>query len=264
MTHRVQYNAYLHTAVTYRLLVEALTRSPEEVPMLKVKTSEWPLEVPTFIPAPGEKGKLLALLEVLSPRGARRPIVLLNPNASDLMPLRRWPRGKFVALGRALLERHPDLTVVITGAPAEAVEAEALCTALGSPRAVCVAGKTTLRDLIVLYTISDVLVTNDSGPAHFSSMTDIHSVVLFGPETPSLFGALSPKTKILSAGLACSPCVSVYNHRSSACRDNQCMQAISVSEVLATIEAALDEREGREPSLPRPRVELPEGPGLPA
>jgi hypothetical protein len=34
-----------------------------------------------------------------------------------------------VALGRALLERHPDLTVVITGAPAEAVEAEALCTA---------------------------------------------------------------------------------------------------------------------------------------
>jgi ADP-heptose:LPS heptosyltransferase len=33
----------------------------------------------------------------------------------------------------------------------------------------------TLRDLLVLYTLADVLVTNDSGPGHFSSLTPIRA-----------------------------------------------------------------------------------------
>ena len=45
--------------------------------------------------------------------------------------------------------------------------------------------KTTLRQLLVLYTRSEILVTNDSGPAHFASLTAIHVVTLFGPETPA-------------------------------------------------------------------------------
>ena len=48
------------------------------------------------------------------------------------------------------------------------------------------AGKTTLRQVLVLYARSEILVTNDSGPAHFASMTPIHVVTLFGPETPAL------------------------------------------------------------------------------
>jgi len=39
------------------------------------------------------------------------------------------------------------------------------------------------------YNISAVLVTNDSGPAHFSAITPIRSIVLFGPETPRLYGS---------------------------------------------------------------------------
>jgi ADP-heptose:LPS heptosyltransferase len=33
-----------------------------------------------------------------------------------------------------------------------------------------------------------VLVTNDSGPAHFATLTGIHVVVFFGPETRSSTG----------------------------------------------------------------------------
>ena len=51
------------------------------------------------------------------------------------------------------------------------------------------AGKTTLRQLLVLYTLAEVLVTNDSGPAHFATLTRIRVVMLFGPETPELFAA---------------------------------------------------------------------------
>ena len=75
------------------------------------------------------------------------------------------------------------------------------------------------------------MVTNDSGPGHFSSVTDLHTVVLFGPETPALYGSLG-KSIPITAQLACSPCVSAANHRKTPCQDNVCMKAISVSHVL--------------------------------
>jgi hypothetical protein len=35
------------------------------------------------------------------------------------------------------------------------------------------------------------------------------------------------------AGLACSPCVNALNNRQTTCRNNACMQAIGVEQVLA-------------------------------
>jgi ADP-heptose:LPS heptosyltransferase len=104
------------------------------------------------------------------------------------------------------------------------------------------AGKTTLRQVLVLYTRSEILVTNDSGPAHFASMTPVHVVTLFGPETPALFAARSPNTTVLWAGIACSPCVNAYNNRQSVCRNNLCMQAITVDDVFEKVTALYDSR----------------------
>lgn len=101
---------------------------------------------------------------------------------------------------------------------------------------------------MLLYMRSELLVTNDSGPAHFASLTPIHVVTLFGPETPALFGARSANTTALWAGLACSPCVNAYNNRQSPCRDNLCMQAISVDQVFAVVAKIYDARRAAERS----------------
>ena len=106
------------------------------------------------------------------------------------------------------------------------------------------AGRTSLRDLIVLYTLADVLVTNDSGPGHFASLTEIDAVVLFGPETPALFAPLGGRAHVVWAGLACSPCVSAFNYRLSPCRNNVCMQAITVDQVSGKVREALAARSG--------------------
>lgn len=103
---------------------------------------------------------------------------------------------------------------------------------VGSPRCHSLAGRTTLRELLVLYTLADLLVTNDSGPAHFATLTPISVVTLFGPETPKLFAARTPRNSIVFAGLACSPCVNALNNRQTTCRRNECMTAISVDQVL--------------------------------
>lgn len=243
MTHRMQYLPHLHISQQYATLAEAAFHDPGERPMLKV-----PLQTitsnrastPQFVPAPGE---LEAVRQRLgAPAGSDQPVIILNPNASDLLPLRKWQTSKFAELAKRILDAFPSALIVLTGAPSERAAADALCRDLNSPRVLSFAGETTLRELLSLYSIADVLVTNDSGPGHFAALTPVHAVVLFGPETPRLFGPISPHATVIWKELACSPCVSVFNHRLSPCRNNVCMQTISVDEVLAAVERSLQSR----------------------
>ncbi|HMF81631.1 MAG TPA: glycosyltransferase family 9 protein [Candidatus Acidoferrum sp.] len=241
MTHRLLYNPHLHTSQMFEAMVEALTRDPALLPTFDFTPSaNQPLA--RFRPSLSEVAEINTLLQRENPRIGSAPLILLNPNASDLLPLRRWPSLRYVELARRLLERYPELFIGFTGAPAEAGPNNQLANEVGSDRVIRLAGKTTLRQVLVLYTRSEILVTNDSGPAHFGSMTPIHVVTLFGPETPALFAARSPNATALWAGIACSPCVNAYNNRQSVCRNNLCMQAITVDDVFVEVTRIYDSR----------------------
>jgi len=241
MTHRLLYNPHLHASEMFEAMVEALTRDPAVLPTFDFKPSaNQPL--PKFRPSLSEVAETDALLQRENPRIGSAPLLLLNPNASDLLPLRRWPAVRYLELARRLLERYPDLFIGFTGSSTEASPNKRLADEVGSSRVIPLAGKTTLRQLLVLYTRSEILVTNDSGPAHFASMTPIHVVTLFGPEIPALFAARSPNTSVLWAGIACSPCVNAYNNRQSVCRNNLCMQAITVDAVFEEVSRIYDSR----------------------
>jgi ADP-heptose:LPS heptosyltransferase len=96
-----------------------------------------------------------------------------------------------------------------------------------------------MEDLVPLYALSQVMVTNDSGPAHFAAPVGLPTIVLFGPETPDLYGALNDRAEFITARLACSPCVSAMNHRSTACNDAACMRAIPTGQVLDAVRRLL-------------------------
>ena len=239
MTDRLLYNPHLRTSQMFEAMVEALTRDPAVLPTFDFTPSvNQPLA--RFRPSPFEAAEINALLQRENPRIGSAPLILLNPNASDLLPLRRWAPLRYVQLARRLLERYPELFIGFTGAPGEAPLNNQLADEVGSDRVIRLAGKTTLRQVLVLYTRSSILVTNDSGPAHFASMTPIRVVTLFGPETPTLFAARSPNAIALWAGIACSPCVNAYNNRQSVCRNNLCMQAITVDDVFKEVTGIYD------------------------
>ena len=233
MTHRLLYNPHLHTSQIFQVLVEALRYDPKLLPTFDFKPPPADNETPQFVPAAQERATVQEMLR--SETGGQPPLVLLNANASDMLPLRRWQLERYAELARRLLARYPELHIAFTGATNEAAAAVKLAQNVGSSRCFSLAGKTSLRQLLVLYTLADVLVTNDSGPAHFATLTPIEVVTLFGPETPDLFGARTPRSTVLWAGIACSPCVSAYNNRLSGCHDNRCMQAISVDQVFETV-----------------------------
>jgi len=234
LTHRVQHNPYLHTSKAYLLLVHALEVDKNDIPLLKVPESALQVEAPKINPSEEELKSVRQLLnEKLG--GIKGPIVLLNPNASDMLPLRKWPTDRFMELGNRILAEHSESSIVITGAPSEQDDCQQIAANFNSNRVVSVAGETSLYDLIVLYSIADILVTNDSGPGHFASMTDIKTIVMFGPETPQLFGPLGDNIEVIWKNLACSPCVNAFNHRFSPCNNNVCMQEITVEEVYSKV-----------------------------
>ena len=235
MTHKMLYNPHLHTAAMFQVLVQALECDPARLPTLDFTPPSSEQSLRPFAPRPEEAEAVRAIIP-------GKPLILLNPNASDLLPLRRWPSERYVDLARRLLDELPEAYVGFTGAPEEADETDRLTQQVGSPRCVCLGGKTTLRQLMALYCASEILVTNDSGPAHFASLTPIHVITLFGPETPALFAARTPRHEALWVGLGCSPCVNAFNNRQSPCRDNVCMQQISVEQVFQAVRRAYTAR----------------------
>jgi ADP-heptose:LPS heptosyltransferase len=233
MTHRVLYNPHLHTSRTFTSLVLALDADPEALPTFGVVPPESP-PLPLFQPDPAEKADVARMLAESGVAAGGR-LVVLNANAGDLLPLRKWDQANYAELARRLIAEFPGLWVAFTGSPEEAPAVEGVARAVGSPRSVCLAGRTTLRQLLIMFGLAEVLVTNDSGPAHFGALTTIDVVALFGPETPLLFSAPGPRNHAVWAGIACSPCVNAFNNRQTACRDNVCMKAISVDEVFGVV-----------------------------
>jgi ADP-heptose:LPS heptosyltransferase len=233
MTHRLLYNPHLHTTAMFQVLVQALQCDPGELPTLGFRPPSAPVAFRPFSLRLEEVETVKAMLP--QKEGKVVPLILLNPNASDLLPLRQWPSHRYAELAKRLLAKFPEVHIGFTGAPGEANAMEPLVRTVGSERCFCLAGKTTLRQLMVLYTLAKTLVTNDSGPAHFASLTLINVITLFGPETPALFAARTPRNLAIWAGLSCSPCVNAYNNRQSACRNNLCMQSITVDQVFEQV-----------------------------
>jgi len=245
LTHRVVYNPHVHTSQAFLTLAMALDEPESDVPMGKFPLPTARGVAPKVRADPASRDRMLDRLARERPAVAGKRLIVVNPNASQLIPIRRWPLGSFVALVRALLA-DPMNACVLTGSPDERADARAVADAVNSDRVVDLSGKTSVRDLIDLYAAADLLVTNDSGPAQIAAVTNIHILVLFGPETPDLYRPLTDPERctVMYSHYACSPCVSAFNQRNTACTENRCLTTISADTVHAAAAAILQRRAG--------------------
>ena len=241
LTHKVAYNPHLHIAKNFIALANALISDKAELPFSKTIVRDDEIKpAKAAIGKSAKEAMRQKIREVYSAYDAgRHRIVLFNANASELLPIRRWPEEHYISLARTIVRRYPEVVILMTGGESERTVLETIRSAIRSERCVNFAGRTGLSELPALYSISAFMLSNDSGPPHFASVTDMPSFVIFGPETPLLYGPLGNATPIY-AGLAGSPCVSAANHRKTACIDNVCLQVITPEQVFSILQPKLE------------------------
>jgi len=227
----VLYNPYRHISDQFLALVDAIESST--VPKNKFEAYDGvPKEAPAMRLREGEQQETEKRLYGDFPAIRGRKLVLLYPSGG-ILPIRAWPLASFCATAGSLVER--GFAVAVIGMPEDKSLARTIQEHCRSPLCVDLTGYTkSIRDLLVIFHFASLLITNDGGPGQFAVMTPIRSILLFGPETPALYGPNSPRAKVFFSGIACSPCLTAYNHRNSPCDgDNRCLKVITPEAVLA-------------------------------
>jgi ADP-heptose:LPS heptosyltransferase len=172
-----------------------------------------------------------------------RPLVVLHPGSGDNFPGRRWPTRRFGLLARRLVDEHRAV-VAVTGGAAEAPLTREVVEA--SERDLAdLAGRLTLDELIALLARAALLVANDTGPVHLASALDVPVLGLYGPNTPRLYGPLSPGSTAFYDAPPCSPCITNLNYKTSRCRNPVCIRAIAVDRVAVAAGRLLEARAER-------------------
>ena len=183
----------------------------------------------------------------LLPRARHTGIVVLHPGSGDNFVGRRWPTRQFGLLARRLVDEG-GVRVVVSGSRGERDLAREVVEA--SRRDLLdVSGELTILELVALVARAHLLVANDTGPVHLASALGVPVLGLYGPNTPRLYGPLSPGSVSFYDAPPCSPCITNFNHKTSRCLNPVCIRAIGVEPVaeaaLRVLAAAGFRREAR-------------------
>ncbi len=131
------------------------------------------------------------------------PWIGIHPAARDRT--RRWPLERFAQAARRLQQRFGG-TVLILG---EERDRYAAAGALESQNVsfLNLAGRTSLAELLGIVCRLDLLITNDTGPAHIGYVLNVPTVAIFGGGDPNRNGPLNPgPRRILAYPVPCRPC----------------------------------------------------------
>jgi heptosyltransferase-2 len=115
-----------------------------------------------------------------------------------------WPVDRYAELAK-LISQATSMPVVAVGTAAEAdLVSRAAASAGASIRNAC--GELPVAELLALLRGADLVVGNDSGPAHLAAAMGRPTVVLFGPTSPRWTAPRGAAVRIVSHELPCAPC----------------------------------------------------------
>ena len=173
------------------------------------------------------------------------PLLGVNVNAGDMSLERRWPIENFATLIESLADRHPDLWIVLTGAPAEKAHVSTLADRLSPQsrqRVIDAAGLWSLDEFLAALSLFDAYLTNDSGPMHLAAAQGTPLVSLWGPGRPGFYAPHVPNHRIVYSDYPCSPCLYMFTtFEGMWCgHEGWCMRAIEPQTVLDEVETVLN------------------------
>jgi heptosyltransferase II len=166
-------------------------------------------------------------------KATAKPLVLLCPGSVNSRA-KRWPAERYAALADQFVET--GATVALIGAPSE-LDVSQTVAALTRRPALVLTGQTRVSEVIALISIADVLITNDTGPAHIGAAVGTPTLVIFGPTNPLTTSPFGPAGEIIRQPPECAPCM-----LRDCPIDHRCMNAIAPEEVFDRAQRAMSQR----------------------
>jgi heptosyltransferase II len=182
------------------------------------------------------EARLREARRLLGEHGARpgRPLVAVCPGSTNSRA-KRWPAERFAAVADLLHERV-GAEVVLIGAREELDISEEVASHMRT-RPVVLTGQTDLSQTAAVLKASDLLVTNDTGPAHVAAAVGCPVVVIFGPTNPVTTSPYSNTAQVVRSPPDCAPCM-----LRDCPIDHRCMTAITPEDVFERAAHALQLR----------------------
>jgi lipopolysaccharide heptosyltransferase II len=159
--------------------------------------------------------------------------VILQPGAR--WSNKRWPVESFSELLKQMAAAHPDLQFAILGGSEDRPLGEALAGA-EPRRCLDLTGRTSLPEMVEWIRLSELMVTNDTGPMHVAAALGKAVVALFGPTEPRRTGPYGQLEHVVQLKLPCVPCMK------SRCRYSkplECLRGLSPATVLEAVQRRL-------------------------
>jgi heptosyltransferase-2 len=231
LTHRLavpDWRGQRHEVFYYLNLVAGLERLLHGTDTIESR------EPDTRLPAPEPRTR--EALEMLRERGARagQPLVAVCPGSTNSRA-KRWPAERFAAVADMLAERT-GAEIVLIGAGEELDISDEVARHMRA-RPIVLTGRTDLAQTAGLLRASDLLLTNDTGPAHVAAAVGCPVVVIFGPTNPITTRPFSATAEVVRHPPDCAPCM-----LRDCPIDHRCMTAITAEEVFGRAAHALEAR----------------------
>jgi len=152
-----------------------------------------------------------------------KPLIALCPGSVNSRA-KRWPADRYAALGDRLIDEL-NAQVLLIGSASELEVSQAVSSQMRN-HAFQLTGQTDLAGLVGVLSLVDLLVTNDTGPAHIAAALSRPTLVIFGPTNPLTTRPFSPYADIVREPPDCAPCM-----LRDCPIDHRCMTAITPDDV---------------------------------
>jgi lipopolysaccharide heptosyltransferase II len=189
-------------------------------------------KVPSLSASTRQKEAATALLEGFGIETGSRSLVAINAGATNSRA-KCWPAERFAALADRLA-KEMNAQIVLIGAPSELEYADNVISLMETNGVADLTGKTSLLELIGLLDRCDLVVSNDTGPAHIAAALGRPTITIFGPTNE--FETAPLTSEVLRAeGIECARCM-----LRDCPIDHRCMTSISAESAFECARKILD------------------------
>ncbi|HSU54594.1 MAG TPA: lipopolysaccharide heptosyltransferase II [Candidatus Dormibacteraeota bacterium] len=156
--------------------------------------------------------------------------LVLQPGAR--WETKKWPVEYYVELARQLTARNNGFRLAILGGEDDRSLGETIAKEQPE-RCLDLTGRLSLPEMVEWLRLSELMVTNDTGPMHVAAALGKPVIALFGPTNPRRTGPYGQTEQTLQTkSLPCVPCMKGY---CSYEKPLECLRSISVGAVVEQV-----------------------------